>query len=331
GAAAVNGFVKGTYSPQQMPAYDVKLEVRNGSFQYPDLPKPVTNIQLDLRAHNVDGRMDNTVIDISKGHLEMDKEPFDFRFIFKNPETSQFVDAAVKGKLNLSQVSQFIKLDAGTKLSGLINADAFVRGNLSAIQNMSGDFAAGGFFDVSDLFFSSKDFPQPVSNGSMNVKIDNTSGIPDNTNISISSGHVEIGKDPIDFSVVISQPVTKMIFNGNAKGRFTLDHVKQFITLEPGTSVSGSLLADVEFSGNKELIEKEQYDKIKLSGTTDLANLKYVSKDYPTGISITKLFGEFTPTQINVKEFAGNYLQSNFSGYGNIQNAIGYAMDKQSL
>src|SRR5690606_3969175 len=126
GGAAVNGFVKGTYSPQQMPAYDVKLEVRNGSFQYPDLPKPVTNIQLDLRAHNVDGRMDNTVIDISKGHLEMDKEPFDFRFIFKNPETSQFVDAAVKGKLNLSQVSQFIKLDTGTKLSGLINADAYV-------------------------------------------------------------------------------------------------------------------------------------------------------------------------------------------------------------
>src|SRR5690606_33729704 len=237
-------------------AYDVKLEVRNGSFQYPDLPKPVTNIQLDLRAHNVDGRMDNTVIDISKGHLEMDKEPFDFRFIFKNPETSQFVDAAVKGKLNLSQLSQFIKLETGTKLSGLINADAYVRGNLSAIQNQTGDFAAGGFFDVRDLFFSSKDFPQPVSNGSMNVKIENTSGIPDKTNINISSGHVEIGKDPMDFSLVLSQPVTNMNFNGAVKGRLTLDHIKQFITLEPGTDLSGLLLADIQFTGNKEWIEK---------------------------------------------------------------------------
>src|SRR5690606_25855556 len=96
GEAAVKGFVKGIYSPQQMPAYDVSLEVRNGSFQYPDLPKPVKNIQLDLRATNVDGQPDNAVIDISKGYLEMDKEPFEFRFLFKNPVTIQFVDAAAK-------------------------------------------------------------------------------------------------------------------------------------------------------------------------------------------------------------------------------------------
>ena len=41
GSALFNGFVKGTYSPQQMPAYDVNLEVKDGFFQYPDLPKPV--------------------------------------------------------------------------------------------------------------------------------------------------------------------------------------------------------------------------------------------------------------------------------------------------
>jgi hypothetical protein len=38
GQAAFNGFVKGSYSPQQMPAYDVNLAVTNGFFQYPDLP-----------------------------------------------------------------------------------------------------------------------------------------------------------------------------------------------------------------------------------------------------------------------------------------------------
>ncbi len=41
GEASVKGFVKGIYSPQQIPAYDVTLEVRNGSFQYHDLPIPV--------------------------------------------------------------------------------------------------------------------------------------------------------------------------------------------------------------------------------------------------------------------------------------------------
>ncbi|MBA2499703.1 MAG: hypothetical protein H0V30_08260, partial [Chitinophagaceae bacterium] len=331
GEASVKGFVKGIYSPQQMPAYDVTLEVRNGSFQYHDLPKPVKNIQLDLRAMNVDGLPDNAVIDISKGYLEMDKEPFELRFLFKNPETNKFVDAAAKGKINLSQISQFIKLETGTKLSGLLMADAFIRGNLSAIQNTSGDFAAGGFFDIKDLFFTSKAFPQPIKNGRMNVKIENTGGVADNTQINITSGHVEIGNDPVDFNLFVSQPVTNMNFDGQANGRFTLDNLKQFITLEPGTSLSGLMQADVKFSGNKQLIEKEQYDKIQLSGTTSLANVKYIDQDYPTGIVINKLNSHFTPTQINITEFSGNYLQSNFSGNGSLQNAIGYAMDKNSL
>jgi len=236
GEAAFNGFVKGVYSPQQMPAYDVNLEVRNGSFQYPDLPKPVKNIQLDLHAVNPDGGSDNTVLDISKGHLEMDNEPFDFRLLFKNPETLRYIDATAKGKLNLSQLTQFVKLDEGTKLKGLLWADAFVKGNMSAIQNQQGTFQAGGFFNIKDLFFSSKDFPQPIQNGNLQAELINSGGVADNTTINISSGHIEVGKDPVDFTLKLSKPVSDINFDGSAKGHFTLDNIKQFTSLEPGSN-----------------------------------------------------------------------------------------------
>ena len=39
---------------------------------------------------------------------------------------------AAKGKLDLSKVAQLVKLEAGTKLSGLLNADVSVNGNMSA-------------------------------------------------------------------------------------------------------------------------------------------------------------------------------------------------------
>ena len=87
GSASFNGFVKGTYSPQQMPAYDVNLGIKDGLFQYPDLPAPVKNIQLAAHLSNVDGQTDNTVIDISKGHVEMGNEPFDFKLLFRKPLT----------------------------------------------------------------------------------------------------------------------------------------------------------------------------------------------------------------------------------------------------
>src|SRR5688572_17461539 len=238
GSALFNGFVKGTYSPTQIPAYDVNLEVKDGFFQYPDLPKPVKNIQIDLRLSNPDGAMDNTLVDISKGHLEMDNEPFDFKLLFKNPVTTQYLEASAKGKLDLANVSKFVKLEGNTRLGGFLSADVFAKGNLSALQSHQGPFFAGGFLDIENLSYSSNDFPQPIQNGSMKVQLENSGGIADNTKVTIMDGHIELRKDPFDFSLQLSNPVSSADFSGNVNGRFTLDNIKQFTQLEPGTSRS---------------------------------------------------------------------------------------------
>ena len=331
GKAVFNGFVKGTYTPQQMPAYDVNLEVKDGSFQYPDLPKPVKNIQLSLKASNADGQPDNAIIDISKGHLEMDNEPFDFRFIYKNPETTQLIDAAAKGKLDLSQLSKFIKLDNGTKLSGLVWADAFVKGPLKALQQQVGAFTAGGFFDIKNLYYANNSFPQPVKNGNIKATLENSGGIADKTVINVSSGHIEVGNDPVDFSLQVRNPVSSIDFSGNAKGRFTLDHIKQFTKLEPGTSISGVLNANMDFAGNKTVIDQKQYDKILLNGTAGLTSLKYKSGDYPSGITIAGAQLLFNQKNVTLSNLSGNYLGTNFTANGILNNLVGYAMQDQPL
>ncbi|OSZ77711.1 hypothetical protein CAP36_15205 [Chitinophagaceae bacterium IBVUCB2] len=331
GKAVFNGYVKGKMTPQQTPAYDVNLEVKDGSFQYPDLPKPVKNIQFSLRALNPDGNPDNAVIDIPYGHLEMDNEPFDFRFIYKNPMTTQLIDVAAKGKLDLSQLTKFIKLESGTKLSGLVWADAFAKGPMKALQNQSGAFTAGGFFDIKNLFYSANSFPQPIKNGNIKATLENSGGIADNTTINVSSGHIEVGNDPVDFTLQLSNPVSTINFAGTAKGRFTLDNLKQFTTLEPGTAISGILNADMGFSGNKTAIDQEQYDKISLTGTAALANLKYKSSEYPTGVSINGTQLTFNQQNVTLSNLTGNYLNTNFTANGILNNLIGYAMQGQTL
>lgn len=331
GSTAFSGFVKGTYSPVQLPAYDVNLEVKDGFFQYPDLPKPVKNIQIALQASNKDGQMDNTVVNLSKGHLEMGSEPFDFRFIFKNPETVQYIDAVAKGKLDLSQVTQFVKLEGNTKLAGLIGADIFAKGSMAALQAQQGDFSAGGFLDIQKLFYSSDAFPQPVQNGNIKLQVANSGGAADNTEVNITSGHIEVGKDPVDFTLLLKHPMSSIDFNGTAKGSFTLDNVKQFVQLEPGTSVTGILDAALSFAGNKTAIDKGEYDKINLSGTTSLNKFKYTSKDYPGGVSISNTQLNFNPKTVALANLAGNYLNSNFTANGVLDNLIGYALKNEPL
>ncbi|MBI5857104.1 MAG: hypothetical protein HZB42_05600 [Sphingobacteriales bacterium] len=331
GEASFKGFVKGISSASQTPGYDINLVVKNGSFQYPDLPKPVKNINLSLRAVNPDGKPDNAVIDIPKGHIEFDNKPFDFNFTYKNPETIQYIDAGAKGNLDLSEITKFIKLDPGTKLAGQVWADAFAKGPLKALQNQSGAFSAGGFFDIKNLFYSDKTFPQPIQNGNIKAILSNAGGIADKTVIDISSAHIQVGNDPVDFSLQLTNPVSTVNFSGHAKGRFTLDHLKQFTSLPSGTAISGLMNADMGFTGSKAAINKEEYDKITLSGNADFTNVNYTSKEYPTGVSIPSSQLVFNPKNVTLNNLLGKYQGTNFSAGGTMNNLVGYMMKSQPL
>jgi hypothetical protein len=168
GTASFSGFVKGIYNENRLPAYHVDLAVKEGFFQYPDLPKPLEHINIKAQVDNPDGITDNTVVNIETAHFEMDKDPFDFRLLVKNPISNLFVDAAAKGRLDLGKVSQLVKLEAGTKLSGLLNADVFVKGNVKDIEQQKFDqFAAGGTVDLSNFLYQAKDYPTGVKISSL--------------------------------------------------------------------------------------------------------------------------------------------------------------------
>lgn len=210
GKAIFNGFVKGTYSNTQLPAYQLNLDVANGFFQYPDLPKAVKNINLQLKVDNPDGITDHTIVNIPKAHIEFNNEPFDFNLLVKNPVSNLFLDAAAKGRLDLSTITEFVKLEAGTKLSGLLNADVAVKGYLSAI-------------------------------------------------------------------------------------------------------------------------EQQQYDQFNASGNIGLDNFLYASKDYPDGVRLQKLLLNFNPKNVQVSDLRGEYMKTNFSADGNINNLLGYALKNEPL
>lgn len=164
GQALFKGFVKGTYSNQQMPAYSIDLAIKDGFFQYPDLPKPLKQINLTLQVNNPDGISDHTIVNIPSAHLELDQDPFDFRLLVKTPESNLFIDAAAKGKLDLAQITELVKLEPGTKLSGLLNADVRVKGAVAAIQAQQlGQFDAAGSIDLSQFYYASPEYPDGLA------------------------------------------------------------------------------------------------------------------------------------------------------------------------
>jgi hypothetical protein len=168
GTAIFSGFVKGIYNDTQMPAYHADMQVTNGFFQYPDLPKPVQHINFKAQVDNTNGQTDNTVVNVENGHIEIDNDPFDFRFLVKNPVSNMFIDAAAKGKLDLGKMAQLIKLEKDTRIAGLLNADVSVKGNVSDIEKQQYDkFSAAGTFNLTNFLYVAKDYPTGVKINSL--------------------------------------------------------------------------------------------------------------------------------------------------------------------
>jgi AsmA-like protein len=164
GKLALNGMVKGTYNKKQMPAYQLNLAIQDGSFQYPNLPQKVANIQVKLAVDNPDGVTDHTVVNLSTCHIEFGAQPFDFHMLLKMPLTDQWIDAGAKGSIDLTQMQKFVKLDASTKLAGVVTADVSVKGSMAAAQKKEFDkIDASGTIGIKDLSYVAKDYPDGVN------------------------------------------------------------------------------------------------------------------------------------------------------------------------
>ncbi|KQN34631.1 membrane assembly protein AsmA [Pedobacter sp. Leaf41] len=163
GKFAMNGTAKGTYNEKSLPAFDVNLSIENGKIKYPSLPSAINNIQVKSNISNPDGVMDHTVVNVPAFHLEFGNVPVDGRLLLKYPTTDPFVDMALKGKLDLKQLTAIFPMKDMT-LTGILDADIQAAGRKSSIDKGQYEaFKASGQVLASNFTYSGKNVPMPIS------------------------------------------------------------------------------------------------------------------------------------------------------------------------
>ena len=156
GKLTFQGEAKGQYTDKQYPAFNAKLMVENGYFKYPSLPKALRGINLDLAVANPNGDLDKTVTRLQPLRFQLGSEPFKASMVLKTPMSDPFVDGAIKGKLNLGNLQELIPLGEETKLAGVLDADAAMKGHYSAIEaSRYEDFKAEGNLSLSNFRYAS--------------------------------------------------------------------------------------------------------------------------------------------------------------------------------
>lgn len=170
GKLALDGYAKGRYNASQLPAFGINLAIINAMFKYPSLPKSVNNINIDIKVLNPNGVLDATTVDVNKFHIEMAGNPIDITAHVKTPISDPGIKANIKGLINLASVKDFVPLDKGDNLSGIIKADISADGNMSAIDKKEFDkFKASGAFEITQMDYKTTTLPYEVKLNTMKL------------------------------------------------------------------------------------------------------------------------------------------------------------------
>ena len=158
GSLAFDGRVKGTYSETQMPAFNLGLKVDEAMFQYPDLPKAVKDINIDLVLDNQDGVLDNTLIDVKRFDMDFGGNPVKALAKIEGLSRSA-ISAEVMAKLNLATVNAAFPVE-GLDMKGMYNLELKADGVYDSLQGKFPVVTAD--MSLKDGYFKYADYPIPL-------------------------------------------------------------------------------------------------------------------------------------------------------------------------
>lgn len=134
GELKLEGSAKGLLAGDKLPAFALRLGVKEGSFKYASLPKAVTGIRLDAEVKNPGGTLDATTLNIPDFGLTMAGNSLSARLSAATPFSDLRFDVGADGKVDLGAIKEVYPLGDSISLAGLLTLDVAAAGRLSDLE-----------------------------------------------------------------------------------------------------------------------------------------------------------------------------------------------------
>jgi hypothetical protein len=163
GTLALDGTVTGVMKDSIMPDATVNLSVKDGFFSYPDLPKEVTDVQVDLKVNYSGANMDATTVSIDQFHLLLGGNPFDMRMQIATPFSDMHVAGMMKGMIDFATLKDVVPMEE-VNLSGRLDADLQWDTRMSYIENEQYELVdLNGRMTIEGMLVEAPDIHVPVN------------------------------------------------------------------------------------------------------------------------------------------------------------------------
>ena len=279
GNFSFEGGAKGNFNAVSFPEFWVNLLIDNARFQYPDLPKSVENINVDVRVQ-CPGNLDSINIDAKKVHLNIAENPIDARFLIQTSAKDIDLAGDINASLELASVADVVPLEDMT-LKGLVKAILSFDGKLSYLDDGAYDkFNAKGDINLANFRTVMTDLP-PIDISKAHLIISPKNGNLEYLNMNMGKSDFNLnGKLDNIFQYVFADSTLKASFNFKSNlidvnDIYSYDH--SVVATDGVTDTSAieapEIPTHIDFSLNS-TIGKILYDSLVINNLTGVIGLK---------------------------------------------------------
>jgi hypothetical protein len=209
-----------------------------------------------------------------------------------------------------------VQTDGELALSGSI------RGDLTEEHTPSADIK----LLVNKARFEYPDLPKSAERIHIDVEIHYDGIQNDNSIVDVNGFHVELGDNPVDFSMHLVTPISDPKVNATLAAKIDFSTLADVVPMED-MSLTGTLDANIDMMGKMSSLENEKYDEFKADGSLKLQQFTLQSADIPQPVLINSTVMNFSPQYVDLAEFDATIGSSDIRMDGKLENFLSYLFE----
>jgi len=160
----IAGEIAGIIDDEYIPEFNIQINARDASVRYPDLPKAIKNINMDLSIKNTSGLAEDTYIDIDKVSFAIENDNFELSSKLTELLGNTKVRSHIVCNMDLSNISDAYPMPEAIDLKGLLDADINTSFDMESIEKKRYENTAlNGHLKVNELRYNSDNLSAPLT------------------------------------------------------------------------------------------------------------------------------------------------------------------------
>ncbi|VAW13926.1 Outer membrane assembly protein [hydrothermal vent metagenome] len=268
-----------------------------------------------------------------KNEAMINQLPLVFDGFIKLNEDSQEVDIAFKAPS--SDFKNFLAVIPETYSKNIENVkttgDFVLEGKFNGIVDETHIPKFTIKINSNNASFKYPELPKSVRNVFIDVVVNNTTGISEDTFVNIEKLSFMIDEDRFNMVAKITELMGNAKVSAHLDGKMNLANIAKAYPLSTDVDLKGYLNADITTAFDMASIEKKHYENTQTTGKVSLRDFEYNSSEIPNSVKLTSTVLTFNPKTVTLNELSGTTGKTDFNATGTIDNLLGYLFNDEKV